>query len=314
MRRTIEKIVYSLGIIVFALFIIFGTTYAFILANLTGGETTDTITITSAGAECAVTPGPAFNSSNEILPGWSETYTFSVTNNTEEPIIYNILFTDVVNTFVNKEQLVFTLASTNTGGTLTQTELPSSNGAVLSNITIPARTTQEYTLTVSYLSAGFNQIDDLGATFSFRILIDNCGEEGQYVPVTAMIWNIVDIGELIDEMANFYIIPEHATRTVSFRVRESFNGRQHINYPNLRIRFRSECFDIDYFINADANGYAQIPYRYFCLNGENYIEMAFGTPFNWGYNGGANGNGTNGDYGGDPGNPGWPGPGLPGRP
>jgi len=172
--RTKEKLFYSIGILTFAIIVIFGLTYAFIFANLTGTDTPEVITIRSArsGSPLTAIPGPTFFAPNNIAPGWSESYTFSVQNNTNGTVTYNLAFTDVVNTLVNQETLVFSLTSTNGGGTLNQTQIPNTNGRVLSNITIPANTTQEYTITISYLNADFNQIEDLGRTFSITILVD----------------------------------------------------------------------------------------------------------------------------------------------
>ena len=171
-----EKIIYlTIGVLVFIATVV-GITYAFFPSLLTGQESGTTITITSGEVGLVFADGSDEMAPTNIAPGWSATKTFSITapSANEGIAYYNIVFDNVTNTFVNQSDLVYTLSSTNGGGSKTQTAVPATGTTttVISNVSINKNVTQTYTLTVSYLNnPAVNQIADKGKAFAFKIKI-----------------------------------------------------------------------------------------------------------------------------------------------
>jgi len=178
------RVLHIICLIAFLVMIAAVATYAFFTAVFTGVEEDTTITIRSvAGPACNAVSGPQFAHPNNIAPGWSATHTFTISNALDQTVYYNIMFTDVINTFVNVETLVFTLNGTNGGASISQTQIPETDTTVVYNVAIPGNTTQTYTLRIDYLSAGFNQSDDIGAMFNFMIMVDNCTGNITEIPI-----------------------------------------------------------------------------------------------------------------------------------
>ena len=80
---------------------------------------------------------------------------------------------NVVNTFVDTSDLVYTITSTNSGGTKSQSEVPLDTGTLISNVAIAKGVTQEYTMTFTFLETNDNQDDNANATFRGRIQLNN---------------------------------------------------------------------------------------------------------------------------------------------
>ena len=97
-----------------------------------------------------------------LTPGDTITKTFSITNNSEGKVEYKINWEYLINNFVNRKYLVYTVTSTNGGGTLTETQLPDSEEHIniLNNLSINAHTTQNYTMTITYKNSSSNQDAD----------------------------------------------------------------------------------------------------------------------------------------------------------
>lgn len=97
-----------------------------------------------------------------LTPGDTITKTFSITNNSEGKVEYKINWEYLINNFVNREYLVYTVTSTNGGGSLTETQLPDSEEHIniLNNLSINGNTTQNYTMTITYKNSSSNQDAD----------------------------------------------------------------------------------------------------------------------------------------------------------
>ena len=98
-----------------------------------------------------------------LTPGERIIKKFSVTNNSEGKVEYKINWEYLINNFVNREYLTYSLTSTNGGGTLTEVQLPDSEEHIniISSVTINPGVTQEYTMTINYKnSSSINQDAD----------------------------------------------------------------------------------------------------------------------------------------------------------
>ena len=108
-----------------------------------------------------------------LTPGDTITKTFSITNNSEGKVEYKINWEYLINNFVNREYLVYTVTSTNGGGTLSETQLPDSEEHIniINNVTINPKTTQEYTMTITYKNSSSNQDADKNKSLIGKIEI-----------------------------------------------------------------------------------------------------------------------------------------------
>ena len=98
-----------------------------------------------------------------LTPGERIIKKFSVTNNSEGKVEYKINWEYLINNFVNREYLTYSMTSTNGGGTLTEVQLPDSEEHIniISSVTINPGVTQEYTMTINYKnSSSINQDAD----------------------------------------------------------------------------------------------------------------------------------------------------------
>ncbi len=98
-----------------------------------------------------------------LTPGERIIKKFSVTNNSEGKVEYKINWEYLINNFVNREYLTYSITSTNGGGILTEVQLPDSEEHIniISSVTINPGVTQEYTMTINYKnSSSINQDAD----------------------------------------------------------------------------------------------------------------------------------------------------------
>ncbi len=171
-KRNLIKIMI---LIVSLLLITVGVSYAYFTANITGGESTTTITVGAGTLSITYSGGSAITASN-VVPGWSDTKTFTVTGNTAATATMGYTCTLVVqtNTF-SAGALKYTMTSTNTGsnGTImTAVSTPTSIGT--SNISLgsgsfagPASSkVHTYGLTISFPDTGSVQNTDQNKSFT----------------------------------------------------------------------------------------------------------------------------------------------------
>ncbi len=151
-----------------------------------------------------ISEGANVTSSN-MIPGDSVEYTFIVENPNNIDVCYNLLWTDVINTFVNKNDLYYRLY-------LNDMDVPSSYGvfpsetdgtvSLLDGMHISANTTYTFTLVVTYDETDEDQSADIGKTFSGKII----GELGECSSMTLVDWiksdSVVTSGEGLYEISH----------------------------------------------------------------------------------------------------------------
>ena len=137
-----------------------------------GNENSKTISVKGSDLQITYVDGPEVNVSN-VIPGDTFTKTFSITNTGNVLAVYKVSWQSLENNFFNKTDFVYSITSTNGGGTLSQTQIPNSNNHILimNNIAIASGVTQSYTITIQYLSRIYNQSSDKGASFTGTIEI-----------------------------------------------------------------------------------------------------------------------------------------------
>ena len=127
-------------------------------------------------------------SGSNIEPGWSDTKTFTVENNSKSEYKYNIVIKDLMNTFVTEGYLQYKITSTNGGYNMTDyKDVPKSDTAkdkiLAYSVSIPVGETQTYTIEFRYLNdENVDQGDDMGKVLKGTLFIT----EGTEEPVTLL--------------------------------------------------------------------------------------------------------------------------------
>ena len=166
-RKTKIKILaLTIAIILFA---VMGVSYAYVSLNVTGNEEASSMKVDIAQLELTFTDGNVVNISG-IFPGTTVTKTFSVTNNTSTATNYDIKMSDVFTTFT-EDELVYTLSSTNSGATKTETIMPNNDGLIKAKVLIAGNTTQTYTMSITWKEKNDYQNYNSGATYHGKIQI-----------------------------------------------------------------------------------------------------------------------------------------------
>jgi len=112
----------------------------------------------------------------EIIPGWSESKSFSVKNESDGIFNYNIIFRDLVNTFVTEGFLQYKITSTNGYNMEGYLDIPKSSSpqdVVLAyDIDIEVGATHEYTIEFVYHNSDtVDQSEDMGKIFEGNLAI-----------------------------------------------------------------------------------------------------------------------------------------------
>ena len=155
--------------------IVIASSYAYFVANVSGNKDTNNVVVTNGVMALEYTDGDAINLGNAI-PGSSVSKTFTVKNTGNVATNYTIYFSELSNKFVDKTDLVYTLTSSDGGKSVAQTQVPSTNDAMVSNYAIEAGKTHTYTLTITFLDKDDNQDDNQNVSFSTKVTINETKE------------------------------------------------------------------------------------------------------------------------------------------
>lgn len=96
------------------------------------------------------------------------TKVFYIKNLTDKDLYYNINLVDVANSFVNKDELVFSLESDD-AAYINNKIVPSSNSTLASSIKIDANQEHKYVLNIEFLNTGKNQFENEFKTFFAKL-------------------------------------------------------------------------------------------------------------------------------------------------
>ena len=151
------------------------SSYAYFVANVSGNKDTNNVVVTNGVMALEYKDGDAINLGNAI-PGSSVSKTFTVKNTGNVSTNYTIYFSELSNKFVDKTDLVYTLTSSDGGKNVAQTQVPSTNAAMVSNYAIDAGKTHTYTLTITFLNKDENQNDNMNVSFTTKIGINESVE------------------------------------------------------------------------------------------------------------------------------------------
>ena len=141
------------------------------------------VSVSSADLKIIFTDSDGAISGNNIEPGWSDTKTFTVENNSKSEYKYNIVIKDLLNTFVTNGYLQYKITSTNGGYNMTEfKDVPKSSVAtdtiLAYSVVIPNGVTQSYTIEFKYVNdESVDQSDDMGKKLSGKLFITEGTED-----------------------------------------------------------------------------------------------------------------------------------------
>ena len=156
-------------VIIIALIIVCITTivsYAYFVASVRSNASANVIT--TGNMEVTYENGQEVGTTENMIPGDYVTKTFSVTNTGDVYALYDIYLTEVINSFVNTDELVYELISED-GTNLSQRECPGQETLIAANNGLDVGQTHHYTLKITFLNKDYSQDDNQGATFSTKV-------------------------------------------------------------------------------------------------------------------------------------------------
>ena len=253
MEKKTNKYFYIVSIII-ALLIIgitIGTSFAF----FTGGSSSLTGTssvITSGNLTLELHDGNVIGTTTDMIPGNYVTKQFSVTNTGSQSLAYDIYLSEIYNDFADKSDLVYSISS-NDGGynTLNEIEVPSETGIqskIINTHVINSGDTQNYTLTIKFLSKNENQDDNKGKTFSAKIQIN---EYKEYVaPIVSASTYIANLVSGADTSSVEVI----GTTNLAYDGTTDNNLRYVGSNPNNYVMFNDELWRIIGVFDSNTHG------------------------------------------------------------
>ena len=185
-------IIISLLISIFVVATITISSYAyFTIANKEGDEnviTSGTMTLNFAdGNEITA---------NGLLPGQYIEKEFAVENTGNVDTRYDIYLSEVVNTFVDKTDLVYEITSTDDGYQTinpTQIQVPDSSTKIIDSYPIEVGAIHHYKLKITFLNKDENQNDNQGKVFSAKIQVNEYKDTISFNVLTTALSNDIEI-------------------------------------------------------------------------------------------------------------------------
>jgi len=175
MKKYAMYIVVSSALMILFCLIYQGTYSYFVIGLSNEKNPNDKTTIVTANLQNLTLVSTSSNGSNTLIPGESVTSSFEVTNPSSVKMCFDLLWNNVVNTFVNKNDLLVSLKDSK-NNSLYNGVFPSDASILLSGLSILANASETYTITVTYQNTEENQFADMGSTFSANISgqLSNC--------------------------------------------------------------------------------------------------------------------------------------------
>ena len=157
------------------LVVVLSVTLAYFTAQIIGKG--KDVSVSSADLKIIFTDSDGAISGSNIEPGWSDTKTFTVENNSKSEYKYNIVIKDLLNTFVTNGYLQYKITSTNDGYNMTEfKDVPKSSVAtdtiLAYSVVIPNGVTQSYTIEFKYANdESVDQSIDMNKKLSGKLFI-----------------------------------------------------------------------------------------------------------------------------------------------
>ena len=162
--------------IVMVVVLLIGVSYAYYQSELSSNKSK--VTVDTDDMRIIFTNGDAIEASDVYAEDNLDIVkTFTIENKTSKECKYNIVIEDLVNTFKTTGYLVYKITSDDGGYNMTDfIDIPKSltgtDTILASNVSIPAKSIQNYTIEIKYInSISNNQDEDQGAKLSGKLYI-----------------------------------------------------------------------------------------------------------------------------------------------
>lgn len=158
-----------IGILIIGLSVL---TYAFFNAKIEGQAEFDNVVQTTGTLSIEYIEGQNI-SAEKIRPGWSGIKTFTIKNNGTLPASYEIVFDDVINTFINDEVLYSgtCISDQSTCEDITPGVISKEQQLLKGSISIEPNEEHSYEIKIEFIETGKNQDYNNQAVLSGKILI-----------------------------------------------------------------------------------------------------------------------------------------------
>jgi len=189
-----KMLIIVLSLVTLLSFVI-GFSYAYFTTEVIGNDTSSS-NLTTTGTLKLNFSGLDYINLENSLPGESNYISFTVTNSGTLPVSgYQIYFSNVINTFEVKSEMVYELDCTSSDAVTcldkVETEIPGVSGVELTQTAIAPGTTHTYTLTVSFLEMGYLQDYNQDKMLTFKITINE--EYGLSTLIARQAWNSTEL-------------------------------------------------------------------------------------------------------------------------
>lgn len=158
-----KKILLILLLIISALLLTTGGSYAYyrFMRGVNGPVSASANTVD--GLSISFQDGEFIGTEN-FVPGSSVTKYFSVTNDNNETVLFDVYLNDVVNTITRNNDLIYEVYDDN-DTLLSSGTYPTTNAKIAADISLASNTTKTYHLVVNYVNSLEDQSVDIGFTF-----------------------------------------------------------------------------------------------------------------------------------------------------
>ncbi len=148
------------------------TSYAYFTASINSNAQASVITTGNMSLEFI--DGNVIGLTENMIPGDYVEKNFTVKNIGDVETIYDLYLSEIVNDFADKNDLVYTLTSTNGCSSNIQKVVPSEVGeqSKITTCSINPNQEHEYTLTILFKDDGTNQDDNKGKRFSAVVSVN----------------------------------------------------------------------------------------------------------------------------------------------
>ena len=225
------------------LVVVLSVTLAYFTAQIIGKG--KDVSVSSADLKIVFTDTDGNIEGNGITPGWSNSKTFTVKNESNRTYKYDIIIKDLVNTFVTEGYLQYKITSTNNGYNMTDyVSVPKSSTAtdtiLAKNVSIAVNATQKYTIEFRYANdENVDQSEDMGKKLSGTLFIT----EGTKDPNQTLLTQLLEDNPTVSE-------------------RKDFTSPFTTNTTDTLYKAKEDNTDVYYFAGIDGNlAHCEVEYK-----------------------------------------------------
>ncbi len=148
--------------------LVYQGTFAYFTSNVADdrrGEDAGKTALSTADLEDLTLVNSGNSDGSLWIPGTTKDFTFKINNPSSVALCVKLVWKDVSNTWVNKNDLVFTLTDSKGTDIVSSTPFPSNDDEVLvASFQVP-NGENNYTIKVTYTNTNENQYEDMGQSF-----------------------------------------------------------------------------------------------------------------------------------------------------